>query len=212
MNYIYDVIADFSDVPYEFYEWNKSDYITHLKKVLIVKVSTDVLNDLVYNKVKISNKFLSNIKNKTEFYSKIESDYIVIFTDSLFNICIKFNKSGINQYKSYLQLEEDEDVLDISKKLSDVSFDYQIISDGFKENFKTRKEKNMSNIILKNIEKMYNNNEVIKLKYIYYDCFGINEEDKNIIYDKLYKEICENNSIIIKQIYDFFKLISVKID
>lgn len=147
MNFIYDVIADFNVIPYDFFEWNKIDNITHLKKVLIIKTKREVINDLIYKKVKISNELLKCIKNKTEFYSKPDSEYIAIFTDSYINICIKFTKEGINKYKSFLQIEEDEEVLDLSERMKEIDFSYQVFGENYIECFKTRKEIEISNFV-----------------------------------------------------------------
>ena len=64
MNYIYDVIANFNNKVYDFYDWNKKDIITHIKKCLIIKTDTKTVYDLTYNSVKISDTLLENIKNK----------------------------------------------------------------------------------------------------------------------------------------------------
>lgn len=210
MNYIYDVIANFNTIPYDFFEWNKIDVITHLKKVPIIKVKQDVIYDLIYKKVKISEELLKYIKNKTEFYSKMDSNFICIFTDTYINVCIKFTKEGINKYKSFLQIDEDEEVLDLSRKMDEIDFIYQVYGLNYFPNFKTRKEIEIDNYILTNIENLYNNDELEKLKYIHYDCFGKIEEDKNKIYDKINSEIIKNNNILTNRIYDFFRLISSK--
>lgn len=207
MNYIYDVIVNFNDIPYDFFEWNKIDEISHLKKVIIVKVDNKTINDLINKKVKVSSDLLKIIKNKTEFYSKQESSYVAIFTNGYINICIKF-KDGINKDKSFLQIEEDEEVLDISNRLTEIKLEYQIFSSNNLPNFKTRKELEIYNYIIKKIEELYNNNDILKLRYIYYDCFDKFENDKNKIYDELNKEIIKNTNISNK-VYDFLKLISV---
>lgn len=210
MNYIYDVIVNFDIIPYEFYEWNKTDTITHLKKIPIIKVKSEIIYDLIYKKIKVNEKLLNIIKNKTEFYTKADSNFIAIFTDTYLNICIKFNKDGINTYKSFLQIDEDEEVLDLSRRIEETSFDYQIFSVNYIPNFKTRKEIEVDNYVLNNIKKLYNNNEDSKLKYIYYDCFGKKEEDKNKIYSELNSQVMNNNIVISNKIYDFFRLISSK--
>ena len=38
MNYIYDVITNFNDTYYDFYEWNKKDKLTHFKKIPIINI------------------------------------------------------------------------------------------------------------------------------------------------------------------------------
>ena len=209
MNYIYDVIANFNQTPYDFFEWNKIDTITHLKKVPIIKVKTEVIYDLIYKKIKVSEELLKLIKNKTEFYSKADSNFIAIFTDTYINICIKF-KDGVNKYKSFLQIDEDEEVLDLSRRMEETNFTYQIFGINYFPDFKTRKEIEIEKYVLNNIENLYNNDEIDKLKYIHYDCFGKVEEGKNKIYDKINLEIVNNNSILSNKIYDFFRLISSK--
>lgn len=208
MNYIYDVIANFNDIPYDFFEWNKIDDITHLKKVIIIKTDSQVLNDLINKKVKVSENLLKYIKNKTEFYSKSDSNLIAIFTNGYINICIKFTKDGINKYKSFLQIEEDDEVLELSNRLNEIDFNYQIFGEANICQFKTRKETEAYNYIVDKIDDLYNKNDVMKLKYIYYDCFDKFEDNKNKIYEEI-KQSINDNFEVLNKIYDFFKLISL---
>lgn len=208
MNYIYDVIANFNDIPYDFFEWNKIDDITHLKKVIIIKTDSQVLNDLINKKVKVSEDLLKYIKNKTEFYSKSDSNLIAIFTNGYINICIKFTKDGINKCKSFLQIEEDDEVLELSNRLNEIDFNYQIFGEANICQFKTRKETEAYNYIVDKIDDLYNKNDVMKLKYIYYDCFDKFEDNKNKIYEEI-KQSINDNFEISNKIYDFFKLISL---
>ena len=208
MNYIYDVIANFNDIPYDFFEWNKIDDITHLKKVIIIKTDSHVLNDLINKKVKVSEDLLKYIKNKTEFYSKSDSNLIAIFTNGYINICIKFTKDGINKYKSFLQIEEDDEVLELSNRLNEIDFNYQIFGEANICQFKTRKETEAYNYIVDKIDDLYNKNDVMKLKYIYYDCFDKFEDNKNKIYEEI-KQSINDNFEVLNKIYDFFKLISL---
>lgn len=211
MNYIYDVIANFNSIPYDFFEWNKADDIAHLKKVLIIRVSRETICDLTYKKVRVSDDLLKYIKNKTEFYSKPDSNYIAIFSDTYSNICIKFNKDGVNKEKSFLQIEEDEETLELSQKLNETIFSYQVFGSDDKSIFKTRKEMEIDNYVLTNIKNLYHHDDILKLKYIYYDCFNKEETDKDKIFNKINDEVISNEKIA-KKIYDFFKLLSVKID
>lgn len=208
MNYIYDVIANFNDIPYDFFEWNKIDDITHLKKVIIIKADSQVLNDLINKKVKVSEDLLKYIKNKTEFYSKSDSNLIAIFTNGYINVCIKFTKDGINKYKSFLQIEEDDEVLELSNRLNEIDFNYQIFGEANICQFKTRKETEAYNYIVDKIDDLYNKNDVMKLKYIYYDCFDKFEDNKSKIYEEI-KQSINDNFEVLNKIYDFFKLISL---
>ena len=48
MNYIYDVLLNFNDKLYEFYDWNKSDDVKHVRRVPIFKISTKQFLDISY--------------------------------------------------------------------------------------------------------------------------------------------------------------------
>ena len=43
MNYTYDILANFNETYYEFFEWNNKDELTHIKKLPIIKVDKNVL-------------------------------------------------------------------------------------------------------------------------------------------------------------------------
>ena len=40
MIYIYDILLNFNNEFYEFYEWEKSDLLFHIKKFLFIKSKT----------------------------------------------------------------------------------------------------------------------------------------------------------------------------
>ena len=37
MKYIYDIVLNFNEEFFEFYDWNLNDEITHIKKIPIIK-------------------------------------------------------------------------------------------------------------------------------------------------------------------------------
>ena len=76
MNYIYDVLCNFQNVYYDFYDWNKTDDILRIRKIPIIKVNDEVYLDLKNNNVKVSYDFLENIKNKTEVFKNKYIDKI----------------------------------------------------------------------------------------------------------------------------------------
>ena len=141
-------------------------------------------------------------------YSKSDSNLIAIFTNGYINICIKFTKDGINKYKSFLQIEEDDEVLELSNRLNEIDFNYQIFGEANICQFKTIKEIEAYNYIVDKIDDLYNKNDVMKLKYIYYDCFDKFEDNKNKIYEEI-KQSINDNFEVSNKIYDFFKLISL---
>ena len=61
MTYIYDILVNFSDNLYEFYEWNKKDKIIHIKRIPLIKVKSKVMEELCFNNIKVDKKFLELI-------------------------------------------------------------------------------------------------------------------------------------------------------
>ena len=49
MNFIYDILLNFNNEYYEFYDWNNDDKLTHIRKMPIFKISDDALKNIIYN-------------------------------------------------------------------------------------------------------------------------------------------------------------------
>ena len=202
MNYIYDIYLNLNETLYDFFDWDKNDKLLHIKKIPIIKVNEETLKDLLSNKININEKLLLNIFNKTEIWnmnSKI--NYCALFSDNNTILAIEFDNKGKSIKKSFLFVDEELEVLEISSKLNEKLIDYKILK---KDNniLKTRKqikEEEFINNELKNMEDS-------KLKYIYFECFGILEKNKKIIKEKLNK--ISKNSKIYKNLYDILKLTS----
>ena len=41
MTYIYDVTLNFNEILYDFFEWNNSDTLTHIRKIPMFKVNNE---------------------------------------------------------------------------------------------------------------------------------------------------------------------------
>ena len=63
MIYIYDILLNFNTEFFEFYEWEKSDLLFHIKKIPIYKVETKVIEDFLTKKVIIDSPLLLEIYN-----------------------------------------------------------------------------------------------------------------------------------------------------
>ena len=192
MSYIYDILLNFNDELYDFYEWNKKDSITHIKKIPILKINSKQINDIILNNIILDTEFLKKIENKTETYSKNKIiKYSILLTDG-FKV-IALNIANKIKY-SKLLLEEENDILDITNRLDKYNLKYKIIS---KKNieYKTRYEKELE-------LKINNINNIDELKYLYYDCF--NKKCDNI--NKIKKELNSNFSNISNKINDFLNI------
>jgi len=210
MNFIYDILVNFNDNLYDFYEWNINDNITHIRKIPLFKVKTEILQEIKLYNINISLEFLNKIKNKTEKFTsrdveKIE--YVALFSDDNDVIAVKFSKNGLNYQLSKLLIDEQEDVLDVSLRCELVDIEYKILNKKKESKFKTRLKIEKINYLIKSLNKLEKNNEYDKLKYLYFECFDEREDSINNIIKKLKESI--HNDKYEDIMYNFFKLISI---
>ena len=66
MNFYYDIVVNFQENNYMFYEWAESDVLEYIKRVPIFQVTTKVLRDLINNNIEVDKEFLDSIYNKTK--------------------------------------------------------------------------------------------------------------------------------------------------
>ena len=192
MIYIYDILLNFNKSIYEYYEWNRKDNITHIKRIKLFKVSSDCLNSFFKYDIKINREILNILFNKTEVYRRGLLEYCAMFTDGYRAIAIMFDKKGNSTLKSRLVLEEEEEILVISKKLELYNIKYKKLKKDKRELLTREDEfiKNRLNIILK---ELYNNKNISVLKYLYLDYFDDISDDIDKIYNLLKKSLLEIN-------------------
>lgn len=208
MNFIYDILLNFNKEYYEFYEWNLDDDICHIRKMPIFKLTTKQLTDMFNNEIQVESNFMKYIYNKTEVFTKNEIktiNYACLISDGDNVLAVKFNKNGVIISKSSLLIEEEEEVTDLVLRMKLKSIDYKITKIGNHFQFKTRKEKEIEKFIKTKIKEETN---LEKLRYLYFDCFGKKELDRDKIINRIRKEIDTNWDEIYLKIYNFFKLLS----
>ena len=206
MNYIYDVVLNFQDELIEFYEWSSEDTIDHIKRIPIFRVTSQNLNDLVNKNIKINNDFIQKIKNKTKCYRKTNDlKYSALFTDLNRVVGIEFTSEGNNICRSSLLLDEEETIIlecrfDLVEKL------YYQVNSKVNINFLTRQENKKRNYILKELEIVYETNNIDKLNYLYKEFFNDISLSFESKYLKLHKLIKDNYESKYNILYDIFKL------
>lgn len=206
MNYIYDVLCNFQNVYYDFYDWNKTDDILRIRKIPIIKVNDEVYLDLKNNNVKVSYDFLENIKNKTEVFKNKYIDkinYSCIIANNLEAFIIRFDNKGNSIYKSSMLIDEEREVLEDINDYNCVTIKYEIVSKN-KLCLYTRNEEFYINKITKDIDKFYNNKEYEKLKYLYYECFNLTDDNYTKIKNELINSLTDYTNIV--KINNFIKM------
>ena len=192
MNYVYDIVLNFQDKYYDFYEWLKKDKIINIKKIPIFKINN---ND--YLNIKNDNVIIENniIKNK-----------ICLLTSGLEVMAIMKDNNGKIIKKSSLIFEESDDILKDKDKIKQLDIKYKII----KKN-KTIIQSRIKEMKLKYITNYLKNKDKKKdeylLKYLYYEIYGHEEENIDTIYNDLIKLSHKD----INKIYENIKKINAEL-
>ncbi len=214
MNNIYDILLNFNkEKAYQFYEWNDSDNIIHIKKIPVLKVTDEQMMMVIKNTIKISNDVISKIYNKTEEFSKkklVNIPYAVIIGNSKECYAFRFNKYGEELGRSNLVLDEKEEVLEIIKQLKLEEISISPLKPITSCDIGTRFEMTNKRHIRNEIQKIYNLDDISKLKYIYYEVFGKCESNKSLMYNNLINEINGDWGEKHEQLFELFKILNVK--
>lgn len=206
MNYIYDIILNFDTNLYDFYDWNTTDDITHIRKVPVFKINNKTYRDIKYNKIKVEQNFVTKIKKRCEIFEDRQIiDEVSLFSNGKEAIAIKF-ENGINKYKSLLLLDEEEEIIEACERMDYSFINYEVIEKNRGFLFETKKEYEKKIYLNEEINKLVLQKEEEKLKYIFFECFNKKEEDLFKIVEELKKNI--NNEKISNTLESLFKLIS----
>ena len=201
MTYIYDILLNFNDVFYEFYEWEKDDQIYHIKKIPLFKIDSKVLENIFIKKIKLNNNLCNLINNKTELYGNKNGRYIrycCLLTDGYKVIGIQINNNLEIEKISDLLLDEAMDTINISSRLNITSLEYTIIGNRKINYFLTKKEVMIKKYLKDELKKIYKNNERLKLEYLYFEYFNKNNNNFDDAYKELNKTL--NNNITDKHL------------
>lgn len=209
MNYIYDVLLNFTNPKrvYDFFEWELNDTIINIKKVPVIKVSKEMLLDIFNYKVKVDKSFLKTIEGLAIVYkqSKKKFKYLSILSDGAKSLGVSFNDNGIVEYRSSMLLDEEEEASFIADKLSVEKIDYKKLEKYKKDTFVTRKEEEEKDFLVKEINFLYDTNDLEKLKYLYIEYFDKKEDSIEQIHKDLIdslNDIDERHNIL----YNLLKL------
>lgn len=212
MNYIYDVLLNFLEKPYDFYEWNSSDTITHIRKIPAFKVSEEVMSDLENYKVLFDKKFLKTIENKTEVFSKKNVKHIkysFLVSDSLSSLAVLIDNEGKTKKVSKLLVDEDSEVCEFSNHLLIASIKYKKMCKNESYTFRLRKDIELENIMLKKLNKIKMQNDLTQMKYLFYECFNTKKESIEDMYNIFVKRINTDFEKIVPKLNNIFNLLSI---
>ena len=206
MNYIYDITLNFNKELYNFYEWNEEDDIEFYLKMPIFKVEEIVLDDFINSNIIISKDFINKIFKKTECYGNKEEHNLKVLDSHM--DCETLDYASFDLFKGYY-IDEEEDILEYSKLLKYSLIEYKIKEKIKMPTFTTREENNVKKEVICSLNKIMNNNESDKLKYIFYEVYNERENDETKIFNKLYG-IIEGNYDKLKKLKTIFDSVEEK--
>lgn len=194
MDYIYDIVLNFQNNYYDFYEWKSTDKIINIKKILVYKVNNQDYLNLKYNDIILDKKTIPKQVN------------MFLVTNEIEVMALLLDNNGKILKRSSLMFDEADEVLDEKETIKELKIKY-------KKNI-SKPHISQSRIITEKtnfLENYFNNIDKYKdeylLKYIYYDIYNIEEENINEIYLKLKDLIITD----LNTIYDAIQKINIEL-
>lgn len=188
MNYYYDVLLNFHEDYYMFYEWDEFDNIDFVKKIPLFHIDSKELNQMISKIFKVELNFLNQIDNKTKLKNNKYLKYACIVSDGKNSLGLEFNKDGMIINKSSLIIDDELNINEFIYSINKAKINYIIIKNQniFKE---VRQITKIKNILSKEVESMYKNKNHSKLKYIYLEWFELILEDIDLMYKNMLEKI-----------------------
>ena len=211
MIYVYDILLNYTDDMriLEFFEWNDTDTVEQIKRIPFYKTTTKFIDDVIKNQLELSKTILKEIKNKTEIFSNTTKvlKYAMFVSDGSKVVALELDHNAKVVFRSYLLLDEEEEILDISKKLDIINIDYKVLKDNIIDEYLTRKELFIKKFLLKEITYSYQEKNYPKISYLYQECYQDKEENLDKEYHRLIKDININATI---NYLELFKILTLK--
>lgn len=209
MNYVYDILSNFNQELYDFYDWDKNDNFTYLRKVPSFRVSKEVLVDLMFKKVKIKGNLLKLIKDKTQVFTKEGVDvieYCFIVSDSVNALGVILDEDGIIYKRSKFLVSEELEINKCLKTSKIYNVEYNLLSSKTHYSNMTRNEEKVTNLILNELELIMDSTD--KIDYLYYEWFNTNKGKNK--YKKLVSSIKSSYTSKHEYILELLNLLKIK--
>jgi len=194
MDYIYDIVLNFHDDYYDFYEWKSSDKIINVKRIPIYKIDTkDYLN--------IKNNIVTINRNTIPKTNKM-----FLLTNGIEVMGIIIDNQGKVIKKSSLIFEESDEILEEKDIFKVINLKY-IVNRYNKDKFISRILKEKINYIDLSLNNLDKERDKYILKYLYYDIYNEDSDDIDNIYQKLITLSKENISMM----YESLKRVNLEL-
>ncbi len=200
MSYIYDIVLNFQNNYYNFFEWKRTDKLKNIIKLPLYKVSDEDIINLKYNKVTVSLDFINKLKTD----NKKNKQLICLVSNNKISIALLFNQRGKLLKRSSLIFEEEEEAVEVSRHLPITKIEY-IENIKIIPKDKLRIEKEKKNKLIKYIK---TTNDIMTLKYLYYEYYEKEIEDIIEIKKCLLKELTKDWNPKQNNLYKLVKILT----
>ena len=199
MTYIYDIVLNFHKNYYNFYEWNKTDKIKNIYKIPLYRISDIDIINIINNKIKLNNSTLEKFKDIYKFNKKI----IILVSNTKITIGLLIDEKGNILKKSSLIFEEETEANNIAETLMITKLDYKKIKE-LKHPSILRIELEKKHLFIKYIIELQ---DETTLKYLYYEYFNKECNNKEIIKNSLLQELDKDWNIKKTNLYKIINLL-----
>ncbi len=208
---VYDILLNLLDSErvYEFFEWNTKDEIEHIKKIPMVKVNSHFLDTVTNHNIIIEKEFLNELYQATEVYNNDKIgviDYACLFTDGYKVIAVEFNAEGKSLFKSFLLLDEEEEILEVSNDIKIRTISYKKLKRKHKISYLTREEEYRKNYLLRELKIAKKHSKYEKINYLYEEIYPTTSKTFEEKYQFLVEDISNHYRDCYNELFKILKL------
>lgn len=207
MYYYYDVLLNFTsdNELFSFYEWEESDQVEFIKKIPIFRTSNTCLLDNLQYKIKYETALVEQIKNKTIVKSNHSLENTFLISDSKNALALELNDEGLVISRSRLLLSDELNLSEVMFTMKESTLSYEKL-EKYPISTTLRQESKIKKLIKCEIDTLYQEKNLSKLKYLYCEWFNKNNEDIECIYKEMTNSLHRGYDNNLKRVYDFIKL------
>lgn len=210
MKKTYDILVNYQKIAYEFYDWNKTDDVKHIKVIPTFKVSDKCLQDFYNYDLMVDRTFLDMIKDKTEIFIKgltVKESYACVLFSSYSALSFKFDKQGNVIGKSNLLFDEADDIITTFYSLEETKINYKVTNMEKLNSFYTRYESKMIDDLINYLKQIQKNSNDYETKYIYFECFNKEIDSSKKAYEKLFNSVNKLDFKVIEKLKNLMKVL-----
>lgn len=207
MYYYYDVLLNFGadEELFEFYEWESDDNVEFVKKIPLFRVTLDCLIDNLKYKTKFDSSLVEQIKEKTIIKGSLENINSFLISDSKNALALEINEEGEVISRSKLLPSDELNISEVMFTMRESTLHYEKL-EKYPNVTSLRQERKIKKLIKQEIDTLYKEKNVSKLKYLYYEWFNKNNDNIEKIYKTMTSSLQKGYNDNLRTIYDFIKL------